>query len=146
MGTIQEIIAQLQRIGEEYDMVIAYSPKYHAEIAGVGIEYSWGAAKSRYRRIPFEEKRTKDQFFAAVKTSLQVLRKETVRKCARRARSYIQAYYVVEVLRRFEGNNGENVAINQQITLPMIEKLQKEFKTHRSAMSFDGRFIENLLV
>jgi hypothetical protein len=129
-------------------MVVTYTPKYHAEIAGVSIEYSWGATKSRFRRIPYEQKKTREKFFEAVRTSLKVLTKETVRKCARRARHYIQAYYVVEVLRLFEGVEeaaGENGALNQQITLPMIEKLQKAFKTHRSAISFDGKFIENLL-
>jgi hypothetical protein len=66
----------------------------------------------------------------------------TVRKCARRARQYIQAYYVIEVLK--QGDGGENGI--DKVTLPMIEKLTKDFKTHRSAaIDFDGKFKKDLL-
>jgi hypothetical protein len=33
---------RLQQIAKAYDCIIKYTPKYHAEIAGVRIEYSWG--------------------------------------------------------------------------------------------------------
>jgi hypothetical protein len=135
---------QLQKIACEYGFKVVYTPKFHAEIAGVGIEYSWGASKSHYRRIPQQRKRTKDLFFAAVRESLAILSKKTVRKCARRARHYVQAYYVVEVLKKtVDGEDLENAT--QAITLPMIEKLSKAFKSHRSAIDFDGKFIRNLL-
>ena len=134
---------RLQQIAKEYDCIVKYTPKYHAEIAGVGIEYSWGAAKSHFRRIPLEGKRTKQLFHDAVWESLAVLSKLTVRKCARRARQYIQAYYVIEVLKQGDEDGGENGI--DKVTLPMIEKLTKDFKTHRSAIDFDGKFIKDLL-
>jgi hypothetical protein len=76
---------QLQAVAKVYGAEVWITPKYHCEIAGVGIEYAWAASKSHYRRIPFEEKRTKDLFKAAVKRSLAILilTKETVRKCDR---------------------------------------------------------------
>jgi len=32
-------------------VIIKSTPKYHCELAGGGIEYSWGFAKLRYRRV-----------------------------------------------------------------------------------------------
>jgi hypothetical protein len=59
--------------------------------------------------------------------------------CARRrARQYIQAYYVVEVLKGEEmdgGAVGENGNAIQTVTLPMIEKLCRDFKTHRAPLT-----------
>ena len=40
-----------------------HSPKYHCEIAGEGIEYSWGNSKVKYRRIScVKDKKSIDQF------------------------------------------------------------------------------------
>jgi hypothetical protein len=97
---------QLQTTARAHGMVVTYTPKYHAEIVEVGIEYSWVATKSQFCRIPYEQKKTREKFFEAIWTSLKILTKETVRKCARAARNYIQAYYVVEVLHIFEGVEG----------------------------------------
>lgn len=55
----QNEVTQLQTIASTYGIRVEMTPKYHAEIAGCGIEYSWGAAKSRYRQIPLENKRKK---------------------------------------------------------------------------------------
>jgi hypothetical protein len=43
-----------------------HSPKYHCELAGEGIEYSWGNAKMKYRSFIAREKRTKAQFLERV--------------------------------------------------------------------------------
>ena len=37
--------------------VCIHSPKYHCEIAGEGIEYSWGNSKAKYRRIKVKDKK-----------------------------------------------------------------------------------------
>lgn len=34
---------------------ILFTPKFHCELAGKGIEYSWGAAKRLYRRHPLHK-------------------------------------------------------------------------------------------
>ena len=92
-------VCQLEVISNHYGVVVMLSSKYHAEIAGCGIEYSWGAAKSRYRRISFEQKRSKVGFERAVNNALSVLGKATVRKCDREAFTSVLAYYSIEVLR-----------------------------------------------
>jgi hypothetical protein len=136
----QNEVTQLQFVASKYGYAVEMTPKYHAEIAGCGIEYSWGAAKSRYRQIPLERKRKKADFKQAVSDSIAVLTKETVRKCDRKARSYVQAYYYLEVMRQ----GGERQP-DEHLSLSTIEKVQKDFKVHRSAMDFDRSFCNSLV-
>ena len=42
--------------------VCIHSPKYHCEISGEGIEYSWGNSKAKYCRIKVKDKKTAEQF------------------------------------------------------------------------------------
>jgi len=42
----QEIF-QVEAIAENRGVIIKATPKYHCELAGEGIEYSWGFAKLR---------------------------------------------------------------------------------------------------
>ena len=42
--------------------ICVHSPKYHCEIAGEGIEYSWGNSKAKYRKIKVCDKKTVKQF------------------------------------------------------------------------------------
>ena len=99
-----------------------------------------GCGKSRYRQIPLERKRKKHDFKEAVRHSIDVLTKQTVRKCDRKARTYIQAYYYLEVMRQ-----GEGAQPDEQLSLSTIEKVQKDFKVHRSAIDFDRAFCHSLV-
>ena len=100
------------------------SPKCHPEIAGVGIEYSWGKSKQYFRRhtdhvgsnLRSNIKKSID------KTNLTLVR---VRKYARKSRSYRRAC---------EGKAKMGYAD--------IEKLVKTFKNHRGADQQDTAFIE----
>ncbi len=40
--------------------VVDRSPKYHAEIAGEGIEYSWGCMRNHYQRVLLDKKRGRE--------------------------------------------------------------------------------------
>jgi len=42
----------LERIAERYNSMIWFTPKYHCEIAGEGVEYMWGYCKRLFRRVP----------------------------------------------------------------------------------------------
>ena len=82
MGTIQkdtslhELIANcadfeneetlLQTMGRDMGVLVDRTPKCHCELAGEGIEYSWGCAKNLYRRQPLKMKRGKENFRATV--------------------------------------------------------------------------------
>ena len=64
--------------------VCIHSSKYHCEIAGEGIEYSWGISKAKYRRIKVKDKRTAEKFRHQVGKCLsrEYLDAERIRKIA----------------------------------------------------------------
>jgi hypothetical protein len=45
-----EEMTALQHVGSELGVSVIITPKFHAELAGEGIEYSWGVTKGVYRR------------------------------------------------------------------------------------------------
>ena len=47
----EEEETMLQYMGTKMGVVVDRSPKGHAEIAGEGIEYSWGCMKNHYQRV-----------------------------------------------------------------------------------------------
>ena len=54
------------------------SPKYHCELAGEGVEYTWGMMKKYYRRLLLEMKNTKRKFEACVSASVLHVKRENV--------------------------------------------------------------------
>ena len=56
----------LEHLGRTRGVLVDKTPKFHAELAGEGIEYSWGFLKGIYRRIPLEEKKGKTKFLESV--------------------------------------------------------------------------------
>ncbi|KAI2509704.1 hypothetical protein MHU86_4686 [Fragilaria crotonensis] len=137
-----EEVTALQHVGNELGVSVIISPKFHAELAGEGIEYSWGVTKGIYRRKPLNSKRSKEAFKALVMecTSRNVLRTETVRKLSRRARAYICAYYLLYESKK--NNNHDDAPI---LTLPLIERIVMAFKTHRAALDFDAGFVNGFV-
>ena len=77
------------------DITVHRLPKFHAQLAGEGIEYSWGFAKNVYCRLPILMKQTKDKFRASVTKviSRDELNKDKVRKFAHCAQGYLCAYH-----------------------------------------------------
>ena len=49
-------------LGEHFGVDVDHSTKCHPELAGKGIEYSWGLAKSVYRRAKLADKKGKEIF------------------------------------------------------------------------------------
>lgn len=114
----------LQQISNKAGHLLRMSPKGHPELAGVGIEYSWGKAKLEFRRRNDLDPKT---FHARVLQvlSTEVLFLDRIRKFARRARQYERAY------------------MTGASTFDAVEKLYKLFKCHRCALDFDLKFIAN---
>ena len=52
----------LQHVGSELGVSVIITPKFHAELAGEGIEHSWGVTKGVYQRKPLNSKRSKESF------------------------------------------------------------------------------------
>ena len=57
-----EEMTAFQHVGNELGVSVIISPKFHGELAGEGIEYSWGVTKGLYRRKPLHSKRSKEAF------------------------------------------------------------------------------------
>jgi signal transduction protein with GAF and PtsI domain len=81
-----------------------------------------------------DSKRGKDLFKELVNEciSRDILTTEVVRKLSKRARAYICAYYILHQRQ-------------QQVDLPLIDRLMKIFKTHRAALDFDAGFVESVI-
>ena len=136
----------LQSIGTKMGVIVDRTPKYHCELAGEGVEYSWGCAKNEYRRKPLSLKRKKETWRQTVRECLsrEVLTTKRFRKFSRRAREYIVAYHLLSQ----GGSNSDASAANLRSfsDVPVkVEKLLKEFKTHRSASDFAKGFITSVM-
>jgi hypothetical protein len=140
----------LQHLGSTIGVTVDCTPKFHAELAGEGIEYSWGYAKQVYRRQPVALKKGREKFKALVHRCTDPtteIHKARVGKFVGRARAYICAYF--ELGRRGNQQNqaaDDNVSQRQQAHFVDIERLMKSFKTHRCALDFDSGFIRSTCV
>jgi hypothetical protein len=76
---------QLEFVCQSLGMEALITTKYHAEYAGEGIEYSWGAAKAVYQRYPLASKKGKEKFVTLVSkcTSRESLTTDLIRKFSR---------------------------------------------------------------
>ena len=166
----EEEESMLQTMGRKMGILVDRTPKCHCELAGEGIEYSWGCSKNAYRLLPLSEKRKKETFLNGVRKCLsrEVLTTERVRKNARRAREYICAYHTFHISEKqscsnesesgeVEAQGGTNSGTGSEhgtassntakkITPNLIEKMAKNFKTHRCALDFDRGFINHTMV
>ena len=75
--------------------MIWFTPKYHCEIAGEGVEYMWGYCKRLFRRVPLAKRRKKADFENAVRNTVssEMIPPSLIRRFSRRARQYICAYH-----------------------------------------------------
>ena len=84
------------------------------------------------------KKQTSD-FKALVSTCIARINISMCRKFLRKARSYMLVYLHNKLKK--EANGGET----ETISYFKIEKLQKQYRGHRDANCFDGKFIENVM-
>jgi hypothetical protein len=98
----QEEEAAFQYLRSQMGVTVQLTPKFHAELAGEGVEYCWTQAKSHYRRVPVSGKRGREN----VKQQLvnrectcpvNVICKERVEKFSTRAQAYICTYHHLDV-------------------------------------------------
>ena len=114
-------------------VVLRLTPKYHPEISGRGIEYTWGYSKLKFRT----------DFNDAVAINLRgnviqslgtcVLTLNRVRKFARKAREYKLTYALL-----FHLADGEELSSTGK---DEIEHIKRLFKAHCSALDSDYNII-----
>ena len=133
----EEEETMLQSMGRNMGVLVDQTPKCHPELAGEGIEYSWGCAKNRYHQLPIAEKKRKEKFVGSMRLCLsnEVISQQRVVKFSKRAREYICAYHTLH-------KEQDETHLDPVVTPMKVEKLVKEFKTHRCALDFDYSFIK----
>ncbi len=145
----------LQYLGSQMGVTVQLTPKFHAELAGEGVEYCWAQAKSHYRQVPVSQKRGRENFKQLVRECtcpVNVISKEIVEKFSARARAYICTYHhhdLQELQRHGSDTTLENTTPNarpkQELLYNDIERLRKAFKSHRCALDFDSGFVNSTL-
>ena len=139
----------LQYHGRLLGIKIERTPKCHPEIAGEGVEYDWGCSKGCYRRLPMSDKRSKNKFRESVRKCMdrdEVLTIARRRLFSKRAREYMLAYSILDNSDELgiagDGVDEEN---KPHMTAYLIEKIVKQYKSHRSASDFDTGFINRTI-
>ena len=87
----------LQHTVEKRGHILVLSPKFHPEVAGVGIEFSWGMSKLKFRRgINDEVPKNLHRNILASVCRETILTLSRIRRFARRTRDYCRAYLRLE--------------------------------------------------
>ena len=155
----------LQYLGTQLGVTVQLTPKFHAELAGEGVEYSWAHSKSFYRRMPLSRKRGRDNFKQLVKDCtcpVNVLTKTRIEKFASRARAYICTYHHLyqEQQKQAAAQHDEDLNSASNADSPLsrisshkkqelvisysdIERVSKAFKGHRCVLDFDNGFVHS---
>ena len=145
LSDFQDEETLLQYHGRKLGVKVDRTPKCHPEMAGEGVEYDWACAKNVYRRLPLKEKKTKAKFRESVSKCLDtqsVLTFERQRMFSRRARQYMVAYYSLDNLKDEEA---ETNTTNPLMSAYLIERVVKQYKTHRSAADFDSGYVNKVV-
>ena len=130
----------LQYLGTRLGVKVELTPKFHAELAGEGVEYCWAHAKAYYRRAPLSRKRGRENFKQLVRECIcpvNVMTKERVEIFAARAQAYICTYHHLD--QELQNNPHHELLYNR------IQMIMKEFKGHRCALDFDRGFVNSVL-
>jgi hypothetical protein len=150
----------LQYHGKLLGVTVDRTPKCHPEMAGEGVEYSWGCAKGLYRWLSIAEKKKKEKFRDSVRKCLDpdVLSVERQRMFSRRAREYMLAYHSIE--REREKSKSEVVVdeskknaqekAEPQMSAYLVEKAierfkAKKYKSHRDVADIDSAYINRIV-
>ncbi|CAN0302378.1 unnamed protein product [Ascophyllum nodosum] len=120
----------LQHVVESPGHILLLSPKRHPEVAGVGIGYSWGFSKQKFRRVHNDEvPKNLPANIEATMCTKNYLTIGRVRRFARRTREYCRAY--------------SNLLLDGVIvkSKELIEKMRAKQKAHRNILDMEPGFL-----
>ena len=131
-------------LGERLSVEVDRSTKCHPELAGEGIEYTWGRAKGLYRKARLSDKKGKENFRELVKSCLSTevgtgkgsLTHLMICKFSRRAQCYILTYFWIE-------HGVEEKIKEEELSESHMERIKKGFKIHCNAIDFNEKFINH---
>jgi hypothetical protein len=122
---------ELQRVFTNRGHILLLSPKAHPELAGKGIEYSWGKAKRDFRQ---HNDCVAKNLHENVQKSFESLPLGRVRKFARKTREYMRAYAKSHML--FGATEADKLE-----GYDAVKKFVKGSKTHRCTLDQDYAFV-----
>ena len=143
---LQEVTL-LQYHAQKLGTFVDRTPKCHPELAGEGIEYAWAIAKLFYRKAPIKKKRNKKFFHQLVEESTNpksVLSCQRLRSCAKKARSYMKMYNVIENLKENENLQPVQYSILEG-SMKLYSKMKKTGKTHRNIADKNKKDVNEVL-
>ena len=137
----REELSALEELITSRGHILIKSPKCHPEIAGAGIEYSWGKSKMFYARNNHHTKTVKmnefkDRVLAAL--SKEVLTMERIWAYERRTRDYCRLYSEVDE------KVAQKIIKREDIDYTMLEKQRKIFRSHRNIKEIERKFIDSI--
>eukprot|EP00733_Pompholyxophrys_punicea_P000792 Pompholyxophrys_punicea_v1_NODE_290_length_2356_cov_40.811280.p1 type:complete len:268 gc:universal NODE_290_length_2356_cov_40.811280:1473-2276(+) len=122
----------LQALFEDRGHILLMSPKCHPELAGVGIEYSWGKSKLEFRRRINDQVPANLQQNVIKSLSVDVLPLSRIRKFARRTRDYRRHHVYSMMKNQSDSENG----------FQLIENIASEAKnTHRNIVDLEMKYL-----
>jgi hypothetical protein len=122
---------------DSFEVTMLLTTKYNCEMAGEGIEYSWGVVKRAFRMIPLASKRGRASFHRSVRISMSLMKVELVRKLSAKARRYMLMYRYHDMLFP-EAKNKDNGSLSYAD----IEKyVKKELMCHQYTGNQEYAFI-----
>ena len=130
----------------DHHISILFTPEFHCEFAGEGIEYSWGASKRYYRSQPLSKKKSYRSFDKLVRWSVGKVSIQMCRKFSGKARGYMLAYHHKALEKVNAKCKSESDAIDLKFSsFDYNEKIHKIYRSHRDANSIDCAFIERVI-
>ena len=140
--------SELTNLVEMRGHILLMSPKYHPEVAGKGVEYSWGKAKYHFRN------HSNDCVAANLRVnvddclSAEVLTLDRVHKFARRSRDYKRIYEDIRDNKdgafKTESSSGRISREGDSETgFKLYEKIKRKYREHRNMKNIDSSFINN---
>lgn len=133
LSDFQNEVSEMEYIASELSdnevkFKIIFTPKYHCEMAGEGIEYSWGFFKKWFRKQPLSDRQSCKTFVESTKRCISRVDIEMTRKFARRAREHMMIYV---------GPGKEASSLSHSQIEEMRQKMRKPYKSHRDTAKFD---------
>ena len=120
---------------------VIFTPKFHCEIAGEGIEYIWAISKKYYRRIPYNQKRSFQQFVTSVKSSLSKVTIHMARRFSQKACSYMLGYHHQSKEDRCKVRS----LVKSESSYKYNTKVHQLYKSHRDVATTDFPFIQQVI-
>ena len=126
------VLSEIQGVctRESRGQIPLLSPKCHPKVAGVGIEYSWGFSKQKFRRVHNDEvPKNLHANIEATMCTKNYLTIGRVRRFAHRTREYCRAYRNLLL---------DGVVVKSK---ELIEKMRAKQKAHRNILDMEPGFL-----